>query len=99
MSTRIREETKQESTRAFLRSSPPASARGTRRSLGYLKQIRAATRLPLLVGSGCTQDNVALILSVVDAVIVANSLKIGGVWWNPVEEQKVKTFMRAARVG
>nr|WP_244206941.1 BtpA/SgcQ family protein [Caballeronia pedi] len=55
--------------------------------------------MPLLVGSGCTQDNVIPFLSVVDAVIVATSLKVGGVWWNPVEEKKVTTFMRAAREG
>lgn len=72
---------------------------GDAASLDYLKQIRAATPLPLLVGSGCTQDNVASILSVVDAVIVASSLKVGGVWWNPVEEEKVRRFMLAAREG
>jgi uncharacterized protein len=66
-------------------------------SLDYLKQIRAATHLPLLVGSGCTCDNVASILSVVDAVIVASSLKESGVWWNPVDEERVKAFMRATR--
>ena len=70
---------------------------GDAASLDYLRQIRAATTLPLLVGSGCTQSNVAEILSVVDAVIVASSLKVGGVWWNPVEEAKVKAFMQAAR--
>ncbi|MDR5800100.1 BtpA/SgcQ family protein [Caballeronia sp. LZ001] len=68
-------------------------------SLDYLRQIRAATRLPLLVGSGCTETNVAEILSVVDAVIVASSLKVGGVWWNPVDEDKVRRFVQAARGG
>jgi hypothetical protein len=24
-------------------------------------------------------------------------LKVGGVWWNPVDEAKVRTFMAAAR--
>ncbi|MBB2931550.1 BtpA/SgcQ family protein [Paraburkholderia silvatlantica] len=72
---------------------------GDAASVDYLRQIRAATHLPLLVGSGCTQHNVAEILSVVDAVIVASSLKVGGVWWNPVDEAKVREFMRAARGG
>jgi membrane complex biogenesis BtpA family protein len=70
---------------------------GDAASSDYLRQIRAATRLPLLVGSGCTEQNVAEILSIVDAVIVASSLKVGGVWWNPVDEAKVTQFMRAAR--
>ncbi|WP_343669624.1 BtpA/SgcQ family protein [Paraburkholderia heleia] len=72
---------------------------GDAASVDYLRQIRAATHLPLLVGSGCTEHNVAEILSVVDAVIVASSLKVGGVWWNPVDEAKVREFMRAARGG
>ena len=33
----------------------------------------------------------------VDAVIVASSLKVGGVWWNPVDEARVRAFMQAAR--
>ena len=70
---------------------------GDAASADYLRQIRAATKLPLLVGSGCTEGNVAEILSIVDAVIVASSLKVGGVWWNPVDEAKVRSFMQAAR--
>ena len=70
---------------------------GNAASADYLRQIRAATTLPLLVGSGCTEGNVAEILSIVDAVIVASSLKVGGVWWNPVDEAKVRAFMQAAR--
>jgi len=70
---------------------------GDAASADYLRQIRAATKLPLLVGSGCTERNVAEILSIVDAVIVASSLKVGGVWWNPVDEAKVRAFMQAAR--
>lgn len=70
---------------------------GDAASTDYLRQIRAATDLPLLVGSGCTKGNVAEILSIVDAVIVASSLKVGGVWWNPVDETKVREFMQAAR--
>lgn len=53
--------------------------------------------MPLLVGSGRTERNVAEILPIVDGVIVASSLKVGGVWWNPVDEAKVRAFMQAAR--
>jgi membrane complex biogenesis BtpA family protein len=70
---------------------------GDAASTDYLRQIRAATTLPLLVGSGCTEHNVAEILAIVDGVIVASSLKVGGVWWNPVDEAKVHAFMRVAR--
>ena len=55
--------------------------------------IRAATSLPLLVGSGVTKANIAAILARTDGVIVASSLKRDGVWWNPVELQRVKALM------
>ena len=58
--------------------------------------IRSATRLPVLVGSGVTADNVVDILSRIDGVIIASSLKQGGVWWNPVERARVETFVAAA---
>lgn len=56
--------------------------------------FRAATGLPLLVGSGVTQANVADILPRVDGVIVASALKHGGVWWNPVDPARAAGFMR-----
>lgn len=58
--------------------------------------IRAASSLPLLVGSGVTKDNVSMILARADGVIVASSLKKDGVWWNPVDLARVKQFMQAA---
>jgi predicted TIM-barrel enzyme len=59
--------------------------------------VRAATHLPLLVGSGVTPANVAGILALTDGVIVASSLKREGVWWNPVELARVRALVRAAR--
>lgn len=58
--------------------------------------IRSATRLPILVGSGATARSIAELLKRVDGVIVASSLKAGGVWWNPVERVRVEEIMAAA---
>ena len=54
--------------------------------------IRAATTLPLLVGSGVTVANLPSILRQADGVIVASSLKVGGVWWNPVDPERARAF-------
>lgn len=62
-----------------------------------IDEIRAATALPLLVGSGVTPDNVVDILGRTQGVIVASALKEGGVWWNPVERARVKHFMNVAQ--
>ena len=58
-----------------------------------LEAVRAATHLPLLVGSGVDETNVAALLAHADGVIVASALKEEGVWWNPVEEARVRAFM------
>ena len=56
----------------------------------------AATTLPLLVGSGVTAANVAAVLRQADGVIVASSLKVDGVWWNPVDPERARAFIKAA---
>ena len=61
------------------------------------RQSRDATHLPSSVGSGVTPDNVAAILARTDGVIVASSLKQGGLWWNPVEVKTVAAFCAKAR--
>ncbi len=67
--------------------------------LDYIRTIRAAATLPTLVGSGVTPDNVVDILSIVDGVIVASALKVGGGWWNPVDAAKARAFVERARRG
>lgn len=61
--------------------------------LDEVSTIKNATQLPLLIGSGVTEDNVGDLLSIADGVIVASSLKEEGVWWTPVDEAKVRRFI------
>lgn len=63
----------------------------------YLRLFRAATQLPLLVGSGVTPGNVGEVLSVADGVIVGSALKEEGVWWSPVDSGKAARFAAIAR--
>ncbi|MDB6176305.1 BtpA/SgcQ family protein [Paracoccus sp. Z330] len=64
-----------------------------------IREIKEATHLPLLVGSGVSEDNIVQILRLTDGVIVASSLKEGGVWWNPVDPERVRRFVDAAQEG
>jgi membrane complex biogenesis BtpA family protein len=65
--------------------------------IDYIRAIKSATTLPTLVGSGVTSENVREILGVVDGVIVASSVKVGGAWWNPVDPQHAKQFVATVR--
>ena len=68
---------------------------GDAATLDELRAIAAGTALPVAVGSGVNPDNVGDILSVADAVIVASYLKRDGVWWNPVDPERLAAFMQA----
>lgn len=70
---------------------------GDSATLEEIDEIRAATTLPLLVGSGVTPANVCQILGRTQAVIVASALKVDGVWWNDVDRKRVKHFMAIAQ--
>lgn len=68
--------------------------------LGKVREARAfAGATPLLIGSGATAENVGAFLSVADGVIVGTSVKEGGVCENPVDVDRVKRFVAAARGG
>ena len=69
---------------------------GDSATLEEIEEVADATSLPVLVGSGVDADNIAQILTRASAVIVASSLKKDGVWWNPVDPEKVRSFVTAA---
>jgi uncharacterized protein len=69
---------------------------GNAATIKEIETIANATHLPLLVGSGVTKDNAVEILKRTNGVIVASSLKKGGVWWNPVDPERVRTLHEAA---
>ncbi len=70
---------------------------GDAATIDEIDAVRSATHLPLLVGSGVTPDNVVAILARTDGVIVASSLKEGGMWWNSVDGARVSAFCARAR--
>src|SRR5207249_6561617 len=60
---------------------------------------RAAAGAPVIAGSGVDATNVAAVLHVADALIVGTALKRDAVTTNPVDSQRVRTFMQAWRGG
>ena len=69
---------------------------GDSATMEEIEEVADATSLPVLVGSGVDADNIAQILTKASAAIVASSLKKDGVWWNPVDPEKVRRFVTAA---
>jgi uncharacterized protein len=56
--------------------------------------IKKAATKEVLVGSGLTADNAAELIAVADGAIVGSSMKVDGVWWQPVDLQRVRRVMR-----
>jgi membrane complex biogenesis BtpA family protein len=69
---------------------------GDSATMEELSTIADSTSLPVAVGSGVTPANVGDIFTVADAVIVASYLKQDGVWWNPVDPDRLRSFMAEA---
>lgn len=55
--------------------------------------IREGTALPVIGGSGIALGNAEELLGLLDGAIVGSSLKRDGVWWNPVEQDKVMALV------
>lgn len=60
-----------------------------------LQAARAATTLPLVIGSGLTADNASELAPLCHAAIVGSSLKRDGDWRRPVETDRVRRFVDA----
>jgi uncharacterized protein len=73
-------------------------ATGEPTPMSDLKRVRGAVpEAPLLVGSGASAETVAELLSVADGVIVGTSLKRDGRLANPVDVERVRRLVAAAR--
>lgn len=72
-------------------------ATGSEAAAADIAAARGASKLPVIVGSGVTAENAAVMLRDADAVIVGSALKAGGHWAAPVELARVKAVAAAVR--
>jgi membrane complex biogenesis BtpA family protein len=70
---------------------------GAEASVDDVGAVRAATTLPLLIGSGATPDNMQKVLPTVNGLIVGSYFKKDGVGGNVVDEARVKRFVARYR--
>ncbi len=63
--------------------------------LRQVKQLLPST--PVLANTGVRHDNVAEILTVADGCVVGTALKVDGDTWSPVDPERARQFMAAAR--
>ena len=62
-----------------------------------LTEAKSRCRLPVLVGSGVTPENVAEFYGAADGLIVGSYFKRDGLWSNPLERERVERLVEAVR--
>ena len=73
------------------------SATGAATPLEPVAEVKRATNLPVLVGSGVTHQTAYSSLAVADGAIVGTATKCGGVATNPVDPDLAREIVLAAR--
>jgi membrane complex biogenesis BtpA family protein len=81
---------------AILVSGPMAGAEPAIDTVREVKEALAGCA-PVLLNTGARAGNIAAFAPFVDGVIVGSDLKVDGGTWNPVERERVRRFLDAAR--
>lgn len=70
------------------------SSTGYEADMDEVKKVKDEIKIPVIIGSGITAENIIKYLPVADAFIVGSSLKKEGNWMNEVDVERVKEFMK-----
>lgn len=69
-------------------------ATGEKASVDEVKEVKQATKLPVIIGSGINLENIQNYWNLADAFIVGSSFKKEGKWENETDEKRVHAFMK-----
>ena len=71
---------------------------GSAPDISDLEAVREALpKTPIFIGSGASQENAGSLLRTADGIIIASSLKRQGVLENPVDVERVRSFVNAVQ--
>lgn len=65
--------------------------------VSVLRAVKRASKAPVLVASGATEESVKKLLEECDGVIVGSALREGGKAGAAIEERRARAFVKAAR--
>ncbi len=62
-------------------------------NLDHLKEVRGATDLPVIVGSGVTTENINDMFTYADSVIIGSAIKEDGNWKNAIDASRCEAIL------
>lgn len=66
---------------------------GKEPNVADLEFLYKNSKLPIIAGSGITEENIKIFLPYIDACIIGSYFKKDGFWSNPLDETRIKKFM------
>lgn len=73
------------------------SATGKPPSLADIREAKTHCSLPVFLGSGITQNNIAEFFEEADGFIIGSTFKLNGLWSNPVDTARVTSLLNAIK--
>lgn len=70
------------------------SSTGNAPALKELKALRGKISIPVIAGSGITSKNFTQFSPFIDAAIIGSDFKLEGKWFNAVDKNRVKKFLK-----
>ena len=71
------------------------SATGRPPAIADVQEAKSHCRLPVFLGSGITENNIAEFYDTADGFIIGSAFKIDGLWSNTVDPLRVNSFLKA----
>ena len=66
-------------------------------SLPELRRVKKSARVPVLIGSGLTSDNLKAYFPLADGFIVGSTFREGGDFLSPLDPERLTRFMEVLR--
>ncbi len=73
------------------------SSTGKKADINELKSVKQAVRLPVLIGSGITDENIHEFYPYADAFIIGSYFKVDGNWQNPPDAIRIKRLINTIK--
>ncbi len=74
------------------------SSTGAEADVEELSDVKKNSKLPIIIGSGVTAENINKYYNLADAFIIGSYFKVDGNWQNGIDITRVKNFLNKLEI-